>query len=373
MIEMSAIDQLIAGGVRGLQPYQPGKPVEALERELGITDIIKLASNENPHGSSPAVSAAITGFLSGLSRYPDGSGHSLKQVLSKRLGVRATQITLGNGSNDVLDLVTRAFVDPGQQVVVAEHAFAVYALSAKSVNAELVVVPARDFGHDLEAMAATATESTRVVFVANPNNPTGTYHDNDAVQNFLNVLPANTVAVIDEAYFEYVKAEAYPDGIDLLSRFPNLIVVRTFSKAYGLAGLRVGYAIASDQITEVLNRVRHPFNVNSLALIAAEAALTDESFVVDSVSENLKGLRQLESGFADLNLEWIPSVANFISVRVGANATQIFDSMLRQGVIVRPVANYGLTEHLRISVGLEQENNRALQALKTALLETAST
>ena len=370
---MSAIDQLLASGVRGLQPYQPGKPAEALERELGITNIIKLASNENPHGPSPVVAAAITDVLSGLSRYPDGSGYSLKQALSERLGVGKSQITLGNGSNDVLDLVTRAFVDPGQQVVVAEHAFAVYSLSAKSVNAQLVVVPARDFGHDLEAMAAAVTPSTRVVFVANPNNPTGTYQASASVEEFLEVLPTTVVTVVDEAYFEYVKDRNYPDGVELLSRFPNLIVVRTFSKAYGLAGLRVGYAMASEQITEALNRVRYPFNVNSLALVAAEAALNDESFVVECVYENQRGLKQLESGFSELDLEWIPSVANFICVRVGANATKIFDSMLRQGVIVRPVANYGLTEHLRISVGLDQENRRALHALKIALRERVST
>jgi histidinol-phosphate aminotransferase len=369
---MSAIEKLIASGVRGLQPYQPGKPAETLERELGITNIVKLASNENPHGTSPLVATAITDVLAGLARYPDGSGHSLKQALSERLGVSMEQITLGNGSNDVLDLVVRAFVDPGQHVVVAEYAFAVYALATQSVNGQLIVVPAQDFGHDLEAMATAVTDFTRVVFIANPNNPTGTYRDSDSVERFLETLPPNVIVVIDEAYFEYVKEADYPDGIKLLSRFPNLIVVRTFSKAYGLAGLRVGYAIASDQITEVLNRVRHPFNVNALALAAAEAALNDQDFVVASVTGNLKGLKQLASGFAGLGLEWIPSVANCICVRVGPNATQIFESMLRQGVIVRPVANYGLAEYLRISVGLEHENDRALRALRTALTDSAS-
>ncbi|HCK76822.1 MAG TPA: histidinol-phosphate transaminase [Gammaproteobacteria bacterium] len=367
---MSTIDQLIASGVRGLQPYQPGKPAETLERELGITNIIKLASNENPHGASPLVAAAITDTLSGLARYPDGSGYSLKETLSKRLGVSAEQITLGNGSNDVLDLVVRAFVDPGQQVVIAEYAFAVYALATQSVNGELIVVPARDFGHDLEAMATAVTDFTRVVFVANPNNPTGTYRDCASIEHFLEALPSSVIVVIDEAYFEYVKELDYPDSIRLLSHFSNLIVVRTFSKAYGLAGLRVGYAIASEQITEVLNRVRHPFNVNSLALAAAEAALDDQDFVVRSVTENLKGLKQLASGFGELGLGWIPSVANCICVRVGPNATQIFESMLRQGVIVRPVANYGLTDYLRVSVGLEEENDRVIETLKNALADS---
>jgi len=367
---MSGIEQLIASGVRGLQPYQPGKPAETLERELGIKNIIKLASNENPRGTSPLVPAAVGKVLSGAARYPDGSGHSLKQALSERLGVNSEQITLGNGSNDVLDLVARAFVDPGQEVVVSEHAFAVYVLAAKSVNARVVTAPAKEFGHDLDSMASAVTDRTRVVFVANPNNPTGTYLGVEEVERFLEAMPPNVITVLDEAYFEYVSEADYPNGIALLSRFPKLVITRTFSKAYGLAGLRVGYAITSEAITEVLNRVRHPFNVNSLALAAAQTALADPDFVSDSVVANLNGLQQLASGFAKLGLEWIPSVANFLCVHVGPHAAGIYQSMLKQGVIVRPVANYGLPGHLRITVGLDHENTSALDAMSVALTES---
>ena len=363
---MSEIDGLIAHGVRNLQPYQPGKPVESLERELGLTDIIKLASNENPMGVSPRVLDAVNEALSCAARYPDGSGELLKGSLSEKLGVSVEALTLGNGSNDVLDLVVRAFVNPGDEVVVSEHAFAVYVLASMSVNAQLRIVPASGFGHDLVGMAGAVTPKTKIVFVANPNNPTGTYSDTDSVEQFLEALPSTVLAVLDEAYFEYVTKSDYPDGVSLLSRFPNLVVVRTFSKAYGLAGLRVGYGIASKEIAEVLNRVRHPFNVNSLALAAAEAALGDESFLADSVRRNLQGLKQLGSGLDELGLDWIPSVANFICARVGTDAEQIYAAMLKLGVIVRPVANYGLSEHLRISVGLESENVRALAVLSEA-------
>jgi len=364
---MSQIDGLIAHGVRNLQPYQPGKPVESLERELGLTDIIKLASNENPRGVSPLVVDAVNETLLSAARYPDGSGTSLKQSLAERLRVSTEEVTLGNGSNDVLDLIVRAFVNPGEEVVVSEHAFAVYVLASMSVNAQLRVVPASGFGHDLVAMSDAVTSKTKLVFVANPNNPTGTYSSREAVEKFLDVLPPTVLAVLDEAYFEYVTNGDYPDGVTLLSRHPNLIVVRTFSKAYGLAGLRVGYGIASKEIAEVLNRVRHPFNVNVLALAAAEAALGDETFLAESIQQNLEGMKQLASGLDKIGLDWIPSVANFICARVGRNAGQIYQAMLERGVIVRPVANYGLPEHLRISIGLESENARALKVLTEAL------
>lgn len=364
---MSQIDGLIAHGVRNLQPYQPGKPVESLERELGLTDIIKLASNENPRGVSPLVVDAVNETLLSAARYPDGSGTSLKQSLAERLRVSTQEVTLGNGSNDVLDLIVRAFVNPGEEVVVSEHAFAVYVLASMSVNAQLRVVPASGFGHDLVAMSDAVTSKTKLVFVANPNNPTGTYSSREAVEKFLDVLPPTVLAVLDEAYFEYVTNADYPDGVTLLSRHPNLIVVRTFSKAYGLAGLRVGYGIASKEIAEVLNRVRHPFNVNVLALAAAEAALGDETFLAESIQQNLGGMKQLASGLDKIGLDWIPSVANFICARVGRNAVQIYQAMLERGVIVRPVANYGLPEHLRISIGLESENARALKVLTEAL------
>jgi histidinol-phosphate aminotransferase len=252
-------------------------------------------------------------------------------------------------------------------VVVSEHAFAVYTLAAKSVNATISTVPASNYGHDLEAMAQAVDGATKLVFVANPNNPTGTYVGYEELLRFLERLPENGITVLDEAYFEYVDDRDYPNGVELLEHFPGLVVTRTFSKVYGLAGLRVGYAIASEAITETLNRVRQPFNVNSLALAAAEAALSDEHFVRVSREENIKGMSQLCRGFETLGLSWIRSSGNFICVKVGSEANQIYQSMLGQGVIVRPVANYGLPEHLRVTIGLPQENDRVLETLATAL------
>ncbi len=361
------VESITAAGVRHLQPYQPGKPAEELERELGLSSIIKLASNENPWGASAAAAAAVTRVLSGLERYPDGSGHRLKNALSRQLGVSSGQITLGNGSNDVLELLVRCFVEPGEGVVVSDHAFAVYTLAAKSVNATISTVSACDYGHDLEAMAQAVDETTKLIFIANPNNPTGTYVGYEELLRFLERLPEKGITVLDEAYFEYVDERDYPNGVELLERFPGLVVTRTFSKVYGLAGLRVGYAIASEAITETLNRVRQPFNVNSLALAAAEAALSDDQFVRLSRKENVKGMSQLCRGFEALELNWIRSSGNFICVKVGSKATQIYKSMLGQGVIVRPVANYGLPEHLRVTIGLPQENHRLLETLAMAL------
>ena len=276
MITESNLYQLVANGVRDLRPYQPGKPADELEREFGISEIIKLASNENPKGASPRVENTLRDCASDLARYPDGSGFRLKEQLSAQLNVLPSQLTLGNGSNDVLDIITRCFVESGQGVVISEHAFAVYGLAATSVNANLAIVPAIRFGHDLEAMREAINSNTKLVFIANPNNPTGTYVSQDEVETFLSDLPDHVITVLDEAYFEYVRpfgVTDYPDGVALLARFPNLIVTRTFSKAYGLAALRVGYAIATPEITEILNRVRPPFNVNSMGLAAAEAAL----------------------------------------------------------------------------------------------------
>ena len=363
------VESITAAGVRHLKPYQPGKSVEELERDLGLSSIIKLASNENPRGASPAAAAAVTRVLTGLERYPDGSGHRLKNALSSHLGISSGQITLGNGSNDVLDLLVRCFVEPGEGVVVSDHAFAVYALAAQSVNAAISTVPALNYGHDLEALAQAVNKTTKLIFIANPNNPTGTYVGSEELLRFLGRVPEKAITVLDEAYFEYVDNHDYPNGVGLLERFPGLVVTRTFSKAYGLAGLRVGYAIASAAITEILNRVRQPFNVNSLALAAAEAALSDEQFVRVSREENIKGINQLCRGFESLGLSWIPSSGNFICVKVGSMASQIYLSMLGQGVIVRPVVNYGLPEYLRVTIGLPQENHRLLETLALALSE----
>src|SRR5690606_5219041 len=345
--------------VRSIAPYQPGKPISELARELGLKEetIVKLASNENPRGIGPRTRAAIDAALGEVSRYPDGNGYHLKLALSRRYGVDMSSIVLGNGSNDVLELVAQAFLGPGRAAVISEHAFAVYPLATQARGARAIVVPARDYGHDLEAMAKAIDDETFVVWVANPNNPTGTYAPADALEAFLRRVPERVLVVLDEAYNEYLPPNLRADTVKWLKRHPNLILTRTFSKAYGLAGLRVGYALAHPSVADVMNRVRQPFNVNSLALAAAEAALDDMEFVAKSYAENLQGLRQLEEGARTLGLEWIPSFGNFVSVRVG-KAADVYKRLLRRGVIVRPVGGYGLPEHLRVTVGTPEEKDR---------------
>lgn len=354
-------------GVQALKPYEPGKPIEELERELGITDIIKLASNESPLGPSPKALRAAQDALLDLHRYPDGSGHRLKAALATKLGVASEQITLGNGSNDVLDLVGRCWLKPGDELVFSQYAFAVYPIAALSCNAKPVVVPAKNYGHDLDAMLAAITEKTRIICIANPNNPTGTWIDAESLGAFLAKVPSNILVVLDEAYFEYVEEADYPDGLALLKQYPNIIVARTFSKMYGLSGLRVGYAVSSPEIANVLNRVRHPFNCNSIALAAAEAALEDDEYVAENQRVNREGLAQVSQGLTQLGLEIIPSVANFIAFDCGQEAAPIFDALLKEGVITRPLAGYQMPRHLRVSIGLPEENQRFLQALNKVL------
>ncbi len=355
---------LAVPGVRGLHPYQPGKPIEELEREYGIKQAIKLASNENPLGPGAEALAAIRGELDELARYPDGNGFALKTALARKHGVASTQITLGNGSNEVLEFVARTFVLPKHEVVFSEHAFAVYPLVTQAIGAKAVVTPAKDWRHDLDAMAAAMTARTRVVFVANPNNPTGTWINARTLEQFLQRTPAHVVVVVDEAYAEYVDERDYPNTIPWVARFPNLVVARTFSKVHGLAGLRVGYGVSTPEMAELLNRVREPFNVNSLALAAAEAALSDDAHVSRSLAMNRNGMQQLVRAFDDMGLAYIPSVANFISVDVGRPAAGVYEALLRQGVIVRPVANYGMPNHLRVTIGRSEENERFIEALR---------
>ncbi len=359
--------RLAAPGVRVLTPYRPGKPISELERELGISSAIKLASNENPLGASPHARKAAQAALTELARYPDGNGFALKQTLSRRLGVAADQITLGNGSNDVLELVARAFATSRDEVVFAEHAFAVYPIVATAVGARSVVVPARDWGHDLQAMQRAVGPRTRVVFIANPNNPTGTWNDATSLAAFLDAMPDHVITVVDQAYLEYVEDPAYADCIPWVARYPNLVVTRTFSKAYALAALRVGYSVSQPAVADLLNRVRQPFNVNSVALAAAAAALEDEEHLTRGIEVNRQGMRQLTEAFERMGLAYIPSVGNFVSVHVGGPAGPVYDALLRQGVIVRPVENYGMPEHLRVTVGLERENRRFLTALQKVL------
>lgn len=354
--------------IRRIAPYQPGKPISELARELGLREetIIKLASNENPLGASPKAIAAMQAALPETGRYPDGNGFDLKAALASRYGLGQENIVLGNGSNDILEMAARAFLAPGTSAVYSQHAFAVYPLATQAMGAEGIEVPARDFGHDLDAIAAAVRRDTRVVFVANPNNPTGTWIEPARVLAFLRRIPADVLVVLDEAYNEYLDPAMQAGSAGWLEEFPNLVVSRTFSKAYGLAGLRVGYALVRAEVADLMNRVRQPFNVSHIAQVAAVAALSDKAFVEQSFELNRKGMRVLEEGFRRLKRDWIPSQANFVTFHVGDGAG-VFQKLLRQGVIVRPIGAYGMPAHLRVTVGTAAENERFLAALESSL------
>lgn len=354
--------------VRAIAPYQAGKPIEELAREHGLAPehIVKLASNENPLGMPESARAAMEAAMGDVGRYPDSNGFALKAALAGKLAVPADWITLGNGSNDILELAAAALLAPGRSCIYAQHAFAVYALATQARGARAIVVPARDFGHDLEAMLAAIDMDTRLMYVANPNNPTGTFIAAPKIEQFLARVPHGVVVVLDEAYNEYLPPGDRFDSAAWVARFPNLLVSRTFSKAYGLAGLRVGYGIAQPQLTDLLNRVRQPFNVNSMAQAAAVAALADDAFLRRSYEVNRAGMQALESAFRDMGLAFVPSRANFVLVRVGP-AARVYEELLKRGVIVRPVGNYGLPEWLRVSIGLPEENAKFLAALPDAI------
>jgi histidinol-phosphate aminotransferase len=367
MNNTNSIYNLAVPGVQQLVPYVPGKPIEELERELGLARIIKLASNENPLGPGKKALDAIQATLPQLALYPDGNGFNLKQALARKYDVQASQITLGNGSNEILELVARAFLTPELEVVFSQHAFAVYPIVTQAVGAKAVVVPAVNHGHDLDAMLQAVTKKTRLVFVANPNNPTGTLVDQASLERFIKALPDTCLCVLDEAYYEFVDSTDPVDSISWLKKYPNLLITRTFSKAYGLAGLRVGYGLSSPELADILNRVRQPFNNNMLALAAAEAALSDTEHLQRTIAVNAQGMRQLTDGFKDLGLEWIPSHGNFVSVDLKRPGQPVYEALLRKGVIVRPVANYEMPDHLRISIGTEEENRIFLDALTDVL------
>lgn len=354
--------------VRAIAPYQPGKPISELARELGLdeADIVKLASNENPLGPSPMALAAAQDALHDMALYPDGAGFALKAKLSAKLGVAAQQIVLGNGSNDILDMAARAYLAPGTSAVYAQHAFAVYPIATQTVGAQGIAVPAKDYGHDLAAMRAAIRNDTRVLWIANPNNPTGTFLPWAEIEAFLATVPPQVLVVLDEAYGEYLPTDDRCDTLAWLERFPNLLISRTFSKAYGLAGLRVGYGVGHPDVIGLLNRVRHPFNVNAPALAAAEAALDDIAFLLRSYALNSAGMAQLTAGLAGMKVATVPSKGNFLLAKVG-DAARVNTELLKRGVIVRPVANYGLPEFLRVSVGLAGQNTRFLDALGACL------
>ncbi|HEX5862727.1 MAG TPA: histidinol-phosphate transaminase [Casimicrobiaceae bacterium] len=354
--------------VRRIAPYVPGKPIDELARDYGLAPdaIIKLASNENPRGPSRKVREAIATAAADVTRYPDGNGFELKQALAARYGIGREQIVLGNGSNDVLELATQAFLRPGDHAVYSRHAFAVYPLATQARGAIGIEVPARDYGHDLEAMAKAITADTRVVFIANPNNPTGTWLSSPAVKAFLDRVPREVVVVLDEAYDEYLDAGQRSQSVGWIAEYPNLLVSRTFSKAYGLAGVRVGFGMMDAEVADLLNRVRQPFNVNSVAQAAALAALADADYVAESAMLNRTGLRALGAALDAMGVAYIPSHGNFLLVHVG-DAPTVYESLLRKGIIVRPTANYGLPEHLRVTIGLPQEVERFVAELASAL------
>ena len=353
--------------VRAIAPYVGGKPIEELARELDLdaSTIIKLASNENPRGPSPKVLAALAAASAEITRYPDGNGFALKAALAARLRVRPEQIVLGNGSNDVLELATLAFLRPGDHAEYSQYAFIVYPLATQARGALGIEVPARNHAHDLDAMRAAITPRTRIVFIANPNNPTGTWLAADAVEAFIASVPRDVLVVLDEAYNEFLEPSDQADSTAWVARYPNLVVSHTFSKAHGLAALRVGYAVMDAAVADLMNRVRQPFNVNSLAQVAARAALEDTQYVEESRRANREGMRQLEAGLQGLAVRFLPSRGNFVLIEVG-DAQGVYQALLRQGVIVRPVANYGLPAWLRVTVGTPTENARFLAALAAA-------
>jgi histidinol-phosphate aminotransferase len=354
--------------VRAIAPYLPGKPISELARELGLNEaaIVKLASNENPLGPSPRALAAAQDALFDMALYPDGAGFALKEKLAAKWNVAANQIVLGNGSNDVLDMAARAFLALGTSAVYAQHAFAVYPIATQTVGAQGITVPAKNYGHDLDAMRDAIRDDTRVLWIANPNNPTGTFLPWADVEAFLERVPQQVLVVLDEAYGEFLPHAERCDTTAWLARFPNLLIVRTFSKAYGLAGLRAGYGLGDAAVINLLNRVRHPFNVNAPALAAAEAALDDVDFLARSYALNSAGMAQLAAGLSALGVDGVPSKGNFLLAKVG-DAARINTELLKRGVIVRPVGNYGLPEFLRVSVGLAGQNARFLDALKACL------
>lgn len=363
-----AYDSILA-----LAPYQTGKPIEELTREYGVSDVVKLASNENPMGCSPRVTLAITEQLGQLSRYPDGNGYYLKQALADFNDVKVEQITLGNGSDDLLDILARSFVGADDAIVYSQYAFVVYSMLAKMQGAMDVEVPAHRFGHDLKAMSQAVQDNpnTKIVFIANPNNPTGTQLEQKELRQFVASVPSSVLVVLDEAYIEYSPES---NNRALLDEFDNVIIVRTFSKAYGLAGLRVGYALSSVAVAELLNRIRQPFNVSRVGLAAAAAALADQDFIEKTRQMNDEQMRWLEKQFDTLGLGFVKSYANFIMVEVQVEmeditAASIHQALLEQGVIVRPLGAYGLPNWLRITVGVAEDNLRLIDTLRSILSE----
>jgi histidinol-phosphate aminotransferase len=358
--------------ILGIAPYEPGKPIEELEREMGLTDVIKLASNENPLGPSERVLKAITEALPHLNRYPDGSGYYLRQALASRHGVSAEHVILGNGSNDLIELVVRAFLRAGEEAVIPHPSFVVYPMIVQAAGGIRVVVTLKQHRLDLEAMARAITPMTKLVFIANPNNPTATIVTAHEVEEFMTRVPDRVIVVFDEAYVEFAQGADLPDAPAYLKQGRRVVVLRTFSKAASLAGLRVGYALADPDCVALLNRIRQPFNVNALAQVAALAALQDESHVLECLRMIEAGRHYLYDELTAMGIRYTPSRANFILVDVGRSGVDVFNWLLKEGVIVRPMASFGMDTYLRVTVGTPEENRRLVKALKKVLAGTKS-
>jgi histidinol-phosphate aminotransferase len=353
----------VSDNIKNITPYVPGKPIEELERELGISGSIKLASNENPLGPSPKAIAAVKKAVEGLNRYPDGSGFYLSQALAKKYGVDLPQIILGNGSNELIELVVRTFVQPGDEIISADPSFVVYKMIAQAACGANVIVPCKDMCHDLDAMAERITQKTRIIFIANPNNPTGTMNTRAEMDRFMDRVPDHVVVAVDEAYFEYVTHAEYPDSLDYLKEGRNILALRTFSKIYGLAGLRIGYGITKPELAEFMNKVRQPFNTNSLAQIGALAALADRKHVEKSIAINNEGKQYLYQSFQQLGVSYIPTETNFILFETALDGKDVYTALLKQGVIIRPMGG----KRLRVTIGLPEENKRFVGELEKVL------
>ncbi|GIR19636.1 MAG: histidinol-phosphate aminotransferase 2 [Gammaproteobacteria bacterium] len=361
------LKKLVNKGIDGLSPYEPGKPIEDLERELGIKNAVKLASNENPVGPSPKIIDSIEKIVKETHRYPDGNATRLKAKISRKFNILENQVTVGNGSNDIIEFVARSFLGPNESAVYSEHAFAVYPLVVRAVGAMGIEVPAKNFSHDLEAMLDSIEENTKLIFIANPNNPTGSFIEPSELLNFLEKVPEEIIVLLDQAYFEYSSFETSDLEFDVLERFPNLVISRSFSKAYGLAGFRVGYSVSSIEIADYLNRVRQPFNANSLALYAAEIALDDDQFIKKCLELNFEQKQILFNGLQASGFECLPSRANFISFDCREDSNDAFNKLLLEGVIVRSLRVYKMPNFLRVSVGLPEENLTFLEKIKSTL------
>ena len=357
------LEDLVNKGILDLSPYKPGKPIEDLERELGIKNAIKLASNENPLGPSPLAIDAVTKVLNGTHRYPDGNALRLKECLSNKFKVDINCLTIGNGSNDIIEFIARSFLSDKGSAIYSEHAFAVYPLVVQAVGAEGIEVPAIEYGHDLEEMLKAVKENTKLVFIANPNNPTGTFLSPKEIKSFLDNLDRNIIVLLDQAYFDYSSYKNEDICFELIKNYPNVIISRSFSKAYGLAGFRIGYSVSSSEVADYLNRVRQPFNANSLALVAAEVALSDENHLKKSLEINLDQKTILAKGLRNLGYECIPSEGNFISFNSNGKGQTLFEDLLKEGVIVRTLGVYKMPNYLRATIGLPEENSIFLEKL----------